>query len=108
MVTSRRLGLQLHGLATNNDPMSVSQMLRRTTAGLVTASLVGAASVAAGQVNLPDIGDSSETVFSSQLEREVGEYFMRQVRATVTLVSDPEIEDYLKSLGYRLASASGQ
>ena len=60
-----------------------------------------------GQIKLPDIGDSSQSVFSSSLEREVGDAFMRQVRASATLVDDPEVADYVQSLGYSLTSTGG-
>lgn len=62
----------------------------------------------AAQTDLPEIGDSSQTVLSSAEEKELGEAFMRELRANVELVEDPEVEAYIQGLGYRLASHSGQ
>lgn len=56
--------------------------------------------------NLPDLGEASQSVFSPQLERKVGEAIMRDIRADRDFLEDPEITDYLNSLGYRLAAAS--
>jgi predicted Zn-dependent protease len=73
------------------------------TAVLAVALVAGRADA---QVRLPDFGDPSDTVFSGSLEKQVGEAFMRQIRATATLVDDPEVADYIGGLGYRLVSAS--
>lgn len=59
---------------------------------------------AAAEIRLPDFGDSSSTVFSSAAERDVGAQFMRYLRSNVEIVEDPEIESYVQSLGYKLAS----
>ena len=40
------------------------------------------------------------------MEREVGEAFMREIRATTEIVDDPEIENYVQSLGYKLVSSA--
>ena len=58
------------------------------------------------QVQLPDFGDASEQVLSPAEERVLGEAFMREVRARLTLVNDPQIKRYIQSLGYRLVAAS--
>ena len=58
------------------------------------------------QVKLPDFGDQSEATLSPADERALGEAFMRAIRARLTLVDDPLVEQYVQSLGYRLAAAS--
>ena len=73
--------------------------------------LLSAATVQGGtsEIELPDIGgDSSQSVFSSTQEKEIGERFMRELRANVTVIDDPEVVEYIESLGYRLASNSGE
>jgi predicted Zn-dependent protease len=55
---------------------------------------------------LPELGDSSQTVFSPQEERRVGEAIMAEIRRDRSLVDDAEITDYLNGLGYRLVAAS--
>ncbi len=58
------------------------------------------------QVSLPDLGDASSSVLSPQTERKLGESVMREIRfSEPTYVDDPEINDYLNTLGYKLLSA---
>ena len=54
----------------------------------------------------PDFGDASEQVLSPAEERALGEAFMREVRSRLTIVEDPQVEEYVQSLGYRLVAAS--
>ena len=62
--------------------------------------------LASGQVSLPDLGDSSASVLSPQLERKLGESVMRDIRQNEpNFVDDPEINEYLNALGYKLLSA---
>lgn len=58
------------------------------------------------EISLPDIGDPSGAVLSQVDEQALGEAFMREIRAQLDIVDDPEIVDYVESLGYRLASRS--
>jgi len=62
------------------------------------------AAPAPAQVRLPDFGDPSTALLSPASERELGEAFMREVRAQVEIVDDPEIVGYVRSLGQRLVS----
>ncbi len=55
---------------------------------------------------LPDIGDTTSTFMSADEERRRGEAFMRQIRATLKIIEEPEIVEYVESLGFRLASSS--
>ncbi|MEO1766237.1 M48 family metalloprotease [Thiobacter aerophilum] len=57
--------------------------------------------------NLPDLGEASQSVFSAQTERKVGEAIMRELRLDRAYYDDPEITDYLNALGWRLAAHSG-
>ncbi len=61
---------------------------------------------ARSQILLPEIGDSSQSTLSAANDKELGESFMRELRANVAFVDDPEIESFVSSLGYRLASNS--
>ena len=56
--------------------------------------------------NLPDIGDSSGSVVSPEFDRRLGNAFLREVRRSTPLVYDPEVEAYINSIGYRLATNS--
>ncbi|NOY61964.1 MAG: M48 family metallopeptidase [Gammaproteobacteria bacterium] len=59
-------------------------------------------------VELPDIGNPADAAISPQEEQRIGENFMRNLRRSVALVSDPEVHEYINSLGYRLVSNSEQ
>jgi predicted Zn-dependent protease len=75
-----------------------------------TAHLLGALLVAAPAATaqtLPDLGDPSQIALSPEQERQLGEAIMREVRADRSYLDDPEITDYLNSLGYRLAGGAG-
>ncbi|MFQ5645266.1 MAG: M48 family peptidase, partial [Thiogranum sp.] len=65
---------------------------------LLSAALIFPPSFAASEVagnDLPDFGDSSGSLISPTQEMALGEAFMRSVRAQTTLVTDPEISDYI-------------
>ena len=56
--------------------------------------------------DLPDFGDSAGSVVSPEYERRLGQLFLKQIRYYSKLVTDPEVESYIQSLGYQLASHS--
>jgi predicted Zn-dependent protease len=60
---------------------------------------------AGGQNQLPDFGDASSATLSPADERAIGALLMRQIRAQLPVIDDPEIEDYIQSLGYKLISS---
>jgi predicted Zn-dependent protease len=54
---------------------------------------------------LPELGDASSSALSPQLERKLGESVMRDIRFNEpAFVDDPEINEYLNALGYKLLS----
>ena len=57
-------------------------------------------------LDLPDFGDSAGSVISPQMEKRIGEAFMRHVRKSATIVDDPQVQSYIRSLGYKLVSNS--
>ena len=56
--------------------------------------------------NLPDLGESSQSVFSPQQERDIGARIMEQVRADRSYLDDAEAADYLSKIGMQLVAAS--
>jgi len=52
--------------------------------------------------DLPELGDVSRTTITAQQERQLGEQIMRQIRAAPQYLDDPEVTDYVNTLGYRL------
>lgn len=63
-----------------------------------------AAQVAIAANSLPDLGDESAAALSPQDERRIGEEFMRQARAQLEILDDPELNDYLQLLGKRITT----
>lgn len=61
-----------------------------------------AASAAAQQTRLPDIGTAGGSVMSIDRELAVGDMYMRQIRASAPIVGDPVLNAYLHDIGTRL------
>lgn len=59
------------------------------------------------QLDLPELGDSSSSVISSQEEEKIGREFIRAARDQLAFVNDPELNQYLRYLGNRLLTESG-
>ena len=57
---------------------------------------------------LPDLGEASQSGFSPQIERRIGEAIMVDVRHDRSLVDDAELTDYLNNLGFRLVASSSE
>lgn len=56
-------------------------------------------------LNLPELGDTSQTVFSLQDERRIGQQILRQVATSDEVLHDVEVQDYLQHLGNTLVEA---
>ncbi|HET7610359.1 MAG TPA: M48 family metalloprotease [Rhodanobacteraceae bacterium] len=57
-------------------------------------------------VRLPSLGSSADSVISPQEAEQYGAEFLRELRAANLVLDDPQVDQYLQTLGYRLASAS--
>ncbi len=55
---------------------------------------------------LPDLGDVSQSALSPVQERKLGEGIMAQIRSNPAYLDNPEVTDYLNTLGYRLVANS--
>ncbi len=53
--------------------------------------------------NLPQLGDRTSAIISLEDEHQLGQEFLRSLRAQVPTISDPLLQDYLEHLIYRLA-----
>lgn len=82
----------------------LSAILRRCAAAVILVCTVCRPLHAT--VELPNIGDSSETVLSIEQEQRLGEAFMRNLRQTLKIVNDPEVDAYIQNLGYRLVAGT--
>lgn len=80
---------------------------RRFTLWLLALLLaVPAAPALPATTELPDLGEESEAVLSPLEEQRLGEDFMRQARAQLDILDDPELSEYLQTLGNRLTTAA--
>jgi predicted Zn-dependent protease len=83
--------------------LSRSFIRRPLLHGLLALSL---AIQPAWAIDLPDLGEVSRQYFSDQDEQALGRAIMRDVYADPRYLDDPETENYLNQLGYRLVSVS--
>jgi len=60
----------------------------------------------ASTVNLPDLGEESAATISPAEERKLGEDFMRKARHSLAFNDDPELSEYIQSLGDKLVAHS--
>jgi predicted Zn-dependent protease len=95
-------------------------MMRRTLLSLLTAFAVVAGSafaqeapgtlvnlnVPAAGSDLPDMGSPAEAVLSKTDEFRLGAMIARELRDQNALLEDPEVSEYIQSVGQRLASQS--
>ncbi|HEU0276433.1 MAG TPA: M48 family metalloprotease [Rhodanobacteraceae bacterium] len=58
-------------------------------------------------VRLPNLGSSADTMLSPQQAQAYGAEFLRELRAAHLVLDDPQVDQYLHALGYRLAAVSG-
>ncbi len=56
--------------------------------------------------DLPILGDSTSGIISLEQERQLGQQFLRSLRAGAPTLDDPILQDYIEHLVYRLASYS--
>ncbi|WP_419596755.1 M48 family metalloprotease [Thiolapillus sp.] len=56
--------------------------------------------------DLPDIGAASGNLFTPAQEKQLGKTFMRYIRATQPVITDPLMDDYINKLGNSLVEHS--
>lgn len=62
--------------------------------------------ISASETILPDLGDASGALISPAEELQLGKEFMRQARRQLKFIDDPELQQYIRGLGNRIASQS--
>ncbi len=88
-------------------PLSSTPLIRGILfAGALCTGSAGVGADPADPMNLPDIGSSADTVMTLREQRELGQEFMKWVRKSLDVSSDPLLTDYVQTLGNRLVSAS--
>lgn len=78
---------------------------RQRSCALALSVLLALPSPAVFAEGLPELGDDSQTRFSPQMERKVGEQIFNEIRTREpSYVADPEVRAYLNQLGSRLSA----
>lgn len=67
---------------------------------------LGVTVATATELHLPQIGDSSSGIVSTQKERQIGEVFTKMLYSQLKIEEDPLLNQYVENLVYRLAEAS--
>ena len=95
------------GFAASSVP-AVCTLSTRLITVLLGLILVFSATMVSAQQNLPSMGEPADNALSPADEQRIGAQFMRQIRASLPLVLDVQITEYLQDLGNRLVLASGR
>ncbi|MEP5766238.1 MAG: M48 family metalloprotease [Halieaceae bacterium] len=81
-------------------------MTRYLAQTLLAAVLFAASSVTADELKLPNLGESSTSIFSPEQEYQLGRAWLRVFRSQAPTLDDPLLQDYLEDLVYRLITHS--
>ena len=92
-------------IAAANECMNY-QMSKKQRAFWITALLISLLGSGAFAARLPDMGEPVDRTLSPAEEREIGQAFWRQANNALPLLRDPELEEYLQSLGERLLAGA--
>ncbi|MFT6052628.1 MAG: putative Zn-dependent protease, partial [Halioglobus sp.] len=65
-----------------------------------------ASSATSKELKLPNLGESSTSLFSADFEHQLGRTWLRAFRSQVRTIDDPLLQDYLENLIYNLATHS--
>jgi predicted Zn-dependent protease len=80
------------------------RLLARLFPAAIAVSLTVATGAVSAQTELPDIGNPAAASITVDEERQIGEMITKQLRDQGKIIDDPEVDEYVQSLGMRLAS----
>lgn len=76
----------------------------RTTACICLSTLLCVQPIAYADQNLPDIGTTAAGTLTIAQELEYGDAYMRILRNSSPIISDPVLDEYITSLGHKLVA----
>jgi len=80
--------------------------LTKTAIPVLLLATLSAPPLAKSHDQLPDIGTSAGSTLSIGQERAMGEFYVRQLRASAPLIHDPLLTQYINQLGNRLVASA--
>jgi len=92
----------------HNSPIRsirVNIHFQRISYAVISLILILASHISIAENNLPDIGGPASEGLSISKEIELGQILISQVRAYLPVSNDPELSQYIHSLGTRITSA---
>ncbi|AXW87309.1 hypothetical protein CKQ53_10165 [Lonsdalea britannica] len=87
----------------------MANRLHQTVMAMLATTLLAGSPVAVGadvQDRLPDIGTTAGATLSINQELEMGDFYLRKLRAGAPLVNDPLLLQYINQLGNRLVKSA--
>jgi len=73
---------------------------------LLMSALFLASSSTAKELKLPNLGESSTSLFSPEQEYQMGRAWLRVFRSQAPTIDDPLLQEYIEDLVYRLVTHS--
>lgn len=87
-----------------SDFMRLLAKIVPTALALGLTAATGVVCAQQQQSELPDIGNPVAATITVDEERQIGEMITKQLRDQGAVIDDPEVDEYVQSLGLRLAS----
>jgi predicted Zn-dependent protease len=81
-------------------------VIRLIAQALLAGMLFIASTTYSEELKLPNLGESSTSMFSPEQEYQLGRAWLRMFRSQAPTVDDPLLQDYLEDLIYRLVTHS--
>jgi len=88
-----------------NWPTRAHQRIKLLVYLVISTAMVLASGLSLANNNLPDIGGPASAELSISKEIELGQILLSQVRGHLPVTNDPELSQYIHSLGTRITSA---
>ncbi|MFT6275442.1 MAG: putative Zn-dependent protease [Halioglobus sp.] len=83
-----------------------NRALRKCITLAFAGALFLASSATSNELKLPNLGESSTSLFSADFEHQLGRTWLRAFRSQVRTIDDPVLQGYLENLIYNLATHS--
>ena len=103
-----RLILLSPKVAVRSPTATIAQVtvIRLITQALLAGMLFIASTTSSEELKLPNLGESSTSLFSPEQEYKLGRAWLRMFRSQAPTIDDPLLQDYLEDLIYRLVTHS--